>query len=743
MSLAIRIAALCLSLLIDQATPGTRVPQTAQTRAEDLAAFRERFMARDQSYSNAGRAEAERRLDRLGAELSTISQPAFELELARIVALADNGHSHYVLGSIQRYYNRIPLRIGVFGTDFAVLRARTNMRDLLGTTLVSIDGHDIEELRAAGRALWGGVPAFRDEFAFNLFESPDLLNACGLAVRADAATYRFRTPAGTVIERHIVGEGPYATRPFAQPDRTLFPEPLPLEDSGWSTALPVARAPWSLQNFSERFRSRPAPEVNGLVIELQQNMSTPDAKIAPALAEFERAIAEAKPTNLVVDMRVNGGGDLNTTRDFMVSLPTRVPGRIFVLTSPLTFSAAISSVGYLKQAAPDRVTIVGEPVGDRLVFFAEGRGVDLPNSLGMVGMGTQRHDYQGGCRVYTDCHKSVVTHPIAVPSLAPDISAPWTVAAYLAGVDPAIEAIRHALSARGAAPTTGPHPDFWLAGVAFDESRSRLVVVGAVAGQFETWERDSSTWRKIDAPGPPARDEALLVYDAKRQRSILHGGRRRSVSVNDTWSWNGRQWQQLTEPGPSPRMGAAMVYDRHRDRVVLFGGSEGQTAFNDTWEFDGTAWAMRDTPSSPPGRSFHGMAYDELRGRVVIFGGLRFVNGRPASFEDTWEWNGSTWRRIDAPGIGARDHVSMVYAPDRRAVVLQGGARPDTGFQTDTWTYDGTAWRRLAESGPARVRHRLVYDGASHTVVSYGGFGPDDFQSNELWVLNGSAWEIR
>ena len=245
--------------------------------------------------------------------------------------------------------------------------------------------------------------------------------------------------------RRLDGEPPTATRPFAQPERTLLPEPLPLEDASWVTALPPAKTPWSLQHWSERFRWRPAPELNGLVIELRQNLDSPDAKIAPALKGFEQAIADAKPVNLVVDMRLNGGGNLNLTRDFMTSLPSRVPGRIFVLTSPLTFSAAISSVGYLKQAAPDRVTIVGEHVGDRLVFFAEGRGVDLPNNLGMIGMATQRHDYQGGCKAFTDCHGAVVRSPIAVPSLAPEISAPWTIEAYLAGMDPAIEAVTRSL----------------------------------------------------------------------------------------------------------------------------------------------------------------------------------------------------------------------------------------------------------------------------------------------------------
>jgi hypothetical protein len=148
-------------------------------------------------------------------------------------------------------------------------------------------------------------------------------------------------------------------------------------------------------------------------------------------------------------MRLNGGGDLNTTRDFMKRLPTLVRGRIFVLTSPWTFSAAISSVGYLKQADPKRVAIVGEPVGDRLEFWSEG-SVVLLNRLDIAVLyATERHDYRTGCRPYRDCHASVVRNPISVPSLAPDIAAPLTLEAYRAGRDPGMEAIAAALAAGG------------------------------------------------------------------------------------------------------------------------------------------------------------------------------------------------------------------------------------------------------------------------------------------------------
>lgn len=180
-------------------------------------------------------------------------------------------------------------------------------------------------------------------------------------------------------------------------------------------------------------------------MELRQNNDAPDQTIASALAGFEAALRSRRPHNVVLDMRMNGGGDLNTTRAFMNALPLRVRGRIFVLTSPWTFSAAIASAGYLKQAVPERVTIVGEMVGDRLNFFSEGDFMTMTNSRIGVLNATERHDYQTGCRSFADCHVNVRRNPISVASLAPDIEAPWTIDAYAAGRDPAMEVVARAL----------------------------------------------------------------------------------------------------------------------------------------------------------------------------------------------------------------------------------------------------------------------------------------------------------
>jgi hypothetical protein len=220
--------------------------------------------------------------------------------------------------------------------------------------------------------------------------------------------------------------------------------------SGWQTLLTEDRAPWSLREFDEPFRRRDAPELDAIVIQLRANIDTGGQSIAQFLEAADAARRVARRDNVVLDMRFNGGGNLQLTHAFMASLPSRLPptGRIVVLTSPWTFSAAISSVGYLKQAGGERVVLVGEAPGDRLQFWAEGQPVRLPNSGALILIATQRHDYLTGCRTFSDCHSFVRRFPIAVESLAPEVAAPWTLEAYVAGRDPGIEAAARILGKR-------------------------------------------------------------------------------------------------------------------------------------------------------------------------------------------------------------------------------------------------------------------------------------------------------
>lgn len=259
------------------------------------------------------------------------------------------------------------------------------------------------------------------------------------------------------------------------------------------------------------------------------------------------------------------------------------------------------------------------------------------------------------------------------------------------------------------------------------------------------------TWAALDVPQlnqPPGRDFAKLIYDEANARTLMFGGRLADGSFSqETWSYSQGQWRKLNPPNaPSPRIAAAMAYDRSRQRVVLYGGetSAGST-LNDTWEFDGETWQQVNTANSPGGRSRAMMAYDQARQRVVLFGGRQVILISTTVTNDTWEFDGTTWQRIQPPqSPSAREAGAFVYDNANQRIVLFGGNDPDIAtIDTAVWTYNGT-WQRHPASSTitGRVNHAMTYDAHRKQVLLFGGF--DTARRRDTWILNGNTlqWEL-
>jgi hypothetical protein len=446
----------------------------------DVAVFREKFLNVDRSFTIRTKALAEGRLRRLERAKRALTPIAFTVELCRIAALADNAHTGCLPAPLARemcrqfavldggnstgcdlhtpdfdvpQFNRISLGFFPFGGDFNVVAAKAGNSDLLGARLLAVDGKAIENIRPVLRTFSGGTASWRDLGAAGVLVSPDQLHAAGISRHSGAVTYRMLKRDGAVADREF--------RPDPPGDDVSSPwQLIPAPDS----------APWAFQDPAQPFRWRDAPELNAVVIQLRSNVDSDKQTIADFLEESEANRQRLGRQNVVLDMRFNGGGNLMLTRQFMMRWPSRleVPGRFFVLTSRRTFSAGIATTAYLKQAGKERVVLVGEQPGDRLMFFSEARPVQLPHSGLFFGPSTARMDFQSGCERYTDCHFAIAQPggeaaplllrnvkaeeiariprlPIAVSSLEPDLPAPWTLESWLAGADPAMAAVLQAI----------------------------------------------------------------------------------------------------------------------------------------------------------------------------------------------------------------------------------------------------------------------------------------------------------
>lgn len=285
----------------------------------------------------------------------------------------------------------------------------------------------------------------------------------------------------------------------------------------------------------------------------------------------------------------------------------------------------------------------------------------------------------------------------------------------------------------------------------YDDAGKRVLLTGgstpieggnAFVFYNDTWAFDGTQWTPLGESGRKL-SGAQLAYDSRRNRVLSFGGYSDRVSLPDLRSFDGKDWLTI---GQHPEIRAAepgFVYDARRDRFVTFGGSAGRgSALGDTWELAGTTWS-KVAGAGPPARQAHGMAYDAKRNVVVVFGGIGSgVPGQPPPlFDDTWEFDGTTWAQKYGDGPAARNSAGVAYDSKRGVVVIFGGSGPG-GFFGDTWSWDGSTWRKLADSGPEpRAMGFMVYDRHRDRIVLFGGRkGWPDGDLNDTWEWDGTAW---
>ena len=395
----------------------------------------QKLLTQDASFSAAEREQAESAFSDLRKRADGLSVAAFQLEVARLFALAHNGHTMLVAGLWPSQFNRIPVRMQRFADGIFIIDA--DNPTLIGRKVVSVDDQAIEDLRQRFGEFWGAVPAKRDDWLGYWLESPELLHAAGMARHVDRLSLRLQDGQGSNTTATLKA----TVQPPAHGRYAFFHSSRLVEHLG-ANLVSNTTIPLYLAEPDKLFRYASLPEWNAFYLQLRYNIDVGKQRVNEFVEAATAAIKEQKPTHLIVDLRLDSGGDLNTTRAFMQALPPLLPGngRIFAITSGRTFSAGIASLGYLKQAGGDSVIIVGESIGDELEYWAEGNLTELSVSKAEVLYATERHNYQTGCPE-PDCHGSIRRHPIRVQSLAPDLLTPLRYEDYRRGIDPALAAI--------------------------------------------------------------------------------------------------------------------------------------------------------------------------------------------------------------------------------------------------------------------------------------------------------------
>ena len=417
-------------------------PATAlEAQRQDLAYFRE-LVALDRSFDPASRKVAQARVSEL--ETSNIALPPQKLHVAlmQVMALADNGHTRMRILSDGPKPLMLPVRVTRFADGFYVMRAQAPYRDMLGGRVESIDGVPFEQLLPKLESLRGGIEAFRRDNAAIFIEVQDLLYGLDIARDPKQSAWTVRLPSGRTAT-HILPASPMRKDdPFPHGTRWLSPEPIKGMGPEWIAYQPATGAlPESLRRIDRYFLRFAVHDSCAVYVRVQDIEDTDGQQISPFLSETESEFRAHPPCAVILDLRYNGGGDYTNAYGFAHRLPRLLApgGRIYVLTDPETFSAAITTTAFVKESGGDKVTILGEPVGDRLAFYAEGGEGCLPNSKFCVDYETGKHDYAHPCRDWNVCYWLNWFFPVRVKTLEPDELVPLRFADWNTGHDEAYD----------------------------------------------------------------------------------------------------------------------------------------------------------------------------------------------------------------------------------------------------------------------------------------------------------------
>lgn len=284
-------------------------------------------------------------------------------------------------------------------------------------------------------------------------------------------------------------------------------------------------------------------------------------------------------------------------------------------------------------------------------------------------------------------------------------------------------------------PADRPFPSIAAGGAMAPDGTGGIIFHGMEDDADQTWRWDGTTWTHLDTGHADDLESCggSMAFDARRQRIVW-------VSGCGLFEWVDGHWTAVGDVSALPARGGAVAYDDDLGRVVLFGGYRSDGSLSDeTWAFDGSTWTQITTAQRPVARTDGALAFDAAHHQLVLFGG----SGSSGLRTDTWTFDGVDWTRQDPPlKPSMRTGHAMAYDPVRQVVVMFGGSygriyAPPT--RDDTWQWDGSRWTRIdtKQHPTKRALHVMAWDAVNGKVLFFGGTEGLLFDDNvnDTWLF--------
>lgn len=350
---------------------------TAEQWREDLAVLAEQLPAvHKEPFHTVRESDFDAAVAALHDRIPDLSAHEVVVRMASIVALINDGHTRLTgwLTAPEWGFRWYPVSLYAFEEGIFVRQAHPEHGALAGARLVSIDGHDADDVfEAVAQVVAADNRYGKLADTPRMMIVPEILHALGLVDDMEHPQFVFDKDGA----RQTVDLPPQST-PHPRLNYDFVPESL-----GWADARDTTRsAPLWLRHLDRVFWYEYLADERLLYVQQNQVLDSPRDAIANFYDEVFEFVEHNDVERFVLDLRLNGGGNNYRNRPVIVGLiaarKINQPGRLFTIIGRQTFSAAQNLVNEIEKYT--ETTFVGEPTAERVNFFGDTRAIELPNS---------------------------------------------------------------------------------------------------------------------------------------------------------------------------------------------------------------------------------------------------------------------------------------------------------------------------------------------------------------------------
>ncbi len=307
-------------------------------------------------------------------EIPKLEDHELKVGIGRLVSLFEYGHTDISFRQGVAPFHKLPINLYHFNDGVFIEGTHKDHAVALGAKVVAIAGTPIKEVMARVRPV---IPAENEQYAkgfgLNYMIIPEVLHSQGVTPELQSNIAMTLEKEGRTFEYSFaaVGDDSFKTRYSLMPN-----------DDTWISARNQDQTPLYLKNLDKVYYYEYLPEQKAVYVRHSQIANDPTVSVESFYNDVFEFIENNDVEKLVLDVRLNGGGNNYLNKPFIQGLikaeKINKEGQLFVIIGRRTFSACQNLINEIDNYT--NAIFVGEPSAENINFYGDTRTVILPNS---------------------------------------------------------------------------------------------------------------------------------------------------------------------------------------------------------------------------------------------------------------------------------------------------------------------------------------------------------------------------